>query len=121
MNTPTPPPPLAVPLDDAALDAIDHALAGAYTTTEDGTTDGTHELVGAEYTLTQLLDFWSGIDPADDGVLVGYTNDGTPIFEIPGVCLSERDLIAALVAEVRRLRARHDLSDGEQGGVAACD
>lgn len=92
-----------VPVDDAALDAIEHALDGCYSVDE----GGTHHLQGAEYTLDQLLQFWAGIDPNEEGVLVGYADLGVgpaPIYEMPGVYLTERDVIRSLVAEVRRLR-----------------
>ena len=103
---PTPPVP-QVPVDDMALDAIEHALGGAYRVDE----DGTRHLVGAEYTLTSLLDLWAGIDPKEQGTLVDPGDPGglgitaAAVYEMPGTYLTERDVIRALIAEVRRLRA----------------
>lgn len=71
--------PTDIPLDDFALDAIDHALNGALG-------DG-NVTEGADYDLPDLLAFWYGAD--DDDVPGTYHRD---------------HLIAALVAEVRRLR-----------------
>lgn len=102
-----------VPLDDAALDAIEHALPGCFEVDD----DGTHRLVGADYTLDQLLQFWSGIDPNEEGTLVGYVDSplmgNVPMYEMPGVYLTERDVIAALIAEVRSLRAEVEALRGE--------
>lgn len=89
---------LEVPLDDAGLSALEHAL-GAVTEVAE---NGDRTTLGADYTLPQLLNFWSGYDP-DDGVHVGYINE-IPLYHHGKPCLSEIDLIRALVAEVRRLR-----------------
>jgi hypothetical protein len=87
-----------VPVDDAALSALEHAL-GAYTEIAD---DDTRILRGADYTLQQLLNFWSGYD-LEDGVLTGYIGD-VPVYSQDKPCLSELDVIRALITEVRRLR-----------------
>lgn len=94
----TPPEPLVVPLDDAALDAIDHGLGGVVHVTE----DGEWKREGADYNLDQLLQFWSGYDP-EDSYHDGYI-DGIPVYVGNKPRLSEHDLIRALVAEIRRLR-----------------
>jgi hypothetical protein len=93
---------LVIPLDDAGLDALEHALQAVTEVDE----DGTRRTLGADYTLSQLLNFWSGYDQADS-VLTGEI-DGIPMYHHSKPCLSEIDLIRALVTEVRKLRAeRH--------------
>ena len=87
-----------IPLDDTALDSIDHALNAVFTVDD----TGKHHIQGAEYSLSQLLDFWSGYDPAD-GILDSYI-DGIPVYLHEKPSYHEHDLIRALVAEVRRLR-----------------
>lgn len=89
----SPPPPF--PVDDFTLDQIEHALGGAYSVTE----DGTHTLVGADFSLTQLLDFLSGFDPARL-----EPTDDPDTFVYDGAVYHEDDVIRALIAEVRRLR-----------------
>lgn len=88
-----------IPLDDDALTAIEHALNAVYTLNAEGQPQTTD----ADYNLPQLLDFWSGFD-RDDGVHDGYI-DGVPVYVFEKPTYSERDLLRALVAEVRRLRA----------------
>ena len=90
---------LMIPLDEAGLDALEHALQAVTEVDE----DGTRRTLGADYTLSQLLNFWSGYDRADS-VLAGEI-DGIPMYHHSKPCLSEVDLIRALVTEVRRLRA----------------
>lgn len=89
---------LTIPLDDAGLSALEHALSAV----TDFDADGERITLGADYTLSQLLNFWSGYDP-QDGVMTGYIDD-TPVYQQAKPCLSEFDLIRALVAEIRRLR-----------------
>lgn len=95
-----------IPLDDEALDAIEHALGAVYTFDDHeqsfGLLDSEPILTGADYTLDQLLDFWSGFDRSK-GVLTGYAGDA-PIYTFDQPTYSERDLIRDLIAEVRRLR-----------------
>jgi hypothetical protein len=103
----------AFPVDDATLGAVEHALG--YCLTFEG--EGGERLdeprgVGAEYPLWRLLDFLSGTLEDDEHVTLV---DGDPaLFEL-GVGpvptylderphYTERDVIAALIAEVRRLR-----------------
>lgn len=105
-------PPL--PLDDVTLDAIEHAL-DAYLTYEGENGEELDEprLAGAEYQLTGLLDFLAGAVGKDPN---GYLLEPGDV-RIPGLAgaevwmdtrptYSERDLIRALVAEVKRLRSR---------------
>lgn len=85
-----------IPLDDVALDLIDHALNAVY----DVDDDGIHHNVGSDMTLDQLLDFWSGPSPREH---IRDTAEYIPImWRSPRY--SEHDLIRALVAEIRRLR-----------------
>lgn len=98
-----------IPLDNEALDAIEHALGAVYTFDDHdqalGLADSEPILTGADYTLDQLLRFWSGADPVEAGELAGYAGD-SPIYTSHKPCYSERDLLKALIAEVRRLRAK---------------
>jgi hypothetical protein len=89
---------LMVPLDDGALNAIEHALNGVVHVDD----DGRWHREGAEYGLDQLLQFWSGHDP-DDSYHGGYI-DGIPVYVANKPRLSEHDLIRALVEEIRVLR-----------------
>ena len=90
------------PVDDVTLLAVEHALDTTLSYNDDG------ELVnvGSDYSMSQLLDMLSGVDPSkwqpahdDDGYeipdAVEYT--GGPIYHT-------NDVIRALIAEVRRLR-----------------
>lgn len=95
---------MTIPLDEPALEAIEHALDGCLTyTADDGTELVEPRRVGADYGLHQLLDFWAGIDPDEEGVMTGYAGN-IPIYEMPGVYLSERDLIRALIGALREAR-----------------
>lgn len=99
------------PVDDFTLDQLEHALD---TCLGDVREDGSHELVGGEFTLSKFLEFMSGYEP-DRCHLIGYTDTipGTdiptegaiPIYEHWDQSYTERCVIRALVAEIRRLRA----------------
>lgn len=92
----------AFPIDDVTLDAIEHALGGAYTVDE----DGEPVLHGADMSLPQLLDFLSGYDPAKlQPVLNEYDTPMPDVSLYPEPLFSRDDVIRALIAEVRRLRA----------------
>lgn len=93
----------AFPVDDVALAAIDHALGGAWRVDE----EGNHTLVGADYSLDQLLDFMAGISRAEDAEHLTQIDEH--VFVDDRVHYSPTDIIRALIAEVRRLRARSDL------------
>jgi len=95
MNRTLPP----FPVDDSTLDLLEESFKAAYTIAE----DGEHQIVGAEFNLPRLLDFLSGSDP-DRSHLIGYSGDGIPIYEMWDQHYSERDVLIAMVAEVRRLR-----------------
>ena len=82
------------PVDDVALDLLLDSLNASYVLNA----DGDPEVVGAEFTLHTLLDFYSGFDKgklerAEDGWL---TYDGS--------LFTETDVIRALATEVKRLR-----------------
>ena len=63
--------------------------------------DGKPVLKGAEFSLDNLLEFWS-----EEGEYQydGDTEDGTPVYVRSRPRFSERDLISALINEVRKLR-----------------
>lgn len=99
----------AFPVDDVTLAAIEHALGGAYTVDTDEDGHHTHRLVGADYSLHDLLDFLSGYDPSQ--VIPATDADGYEmpgVTEYPGVLYHVNDIIKALIAEVRRLRTDSD-------------
>jgi hypothetical protein len=81
---------MSFPVDDHVLTLLEDAMRGGFEVDP----DGTHRLVGAEFTVNKLLDFYSGYNPENvvNEVYLGtlYTKD---------------DVIRALIAEVRRLRA----------------
>ena len=110
------------PVDDVTLTAVEHALGASLSYDQaDATTDGEGPwVVGADYTLPTLLDFLagcSGRDPNEELIQAGRDESDLPEWERGRIWssaeivhdtrphYSERDLIAALVAEVRRLRA----------------
>lgn len=86
------------PVDDFALDAIEHALGTCRSFDE----VGNPILVGGDYTIEGLLAFWSGYDPSKS-VLIDDSG-GPPIYEYPEPTYHVYNLIEALVAEIRRLR-----------------
>ena len=89
------------PVDDVALENIKHALNGSFTVGE----DGTHHLVGADFSLNQLLDFYSGYDKnklvkMEDVQMFGSDE----VYEYPDPVFHYTDVIRALIAEIERLR-----------------
>lgn len=110
------------PVDDATLLAVEHALGAALTYDRpDDVDEDDHGpwLTGADYSLSTLLDFLAGtIGPDPDGEVVDLGEDvppDAPLWEqIRGARVvvdsrahyGERDLIRALIGEVRRLRTR---------------
>jgi hypothetical protein len=91
------------PVDDFTLDQVEHAL-GARLAVD---SDGTHSVVGADFSLSKLLEFLSGYDPTK--VVPMLDEDGYEIpdrVEYTGPPVYTRDcVIRALIAEVRRLRS----------------
>lgn len=105
MSTGLPP----FPVDSDMLDRIEYAMQAAYDVDE----SGEHRLVGADYSLTQLLKFLSGHDSSRDVIVDGPDEVdralGINMIEIwdctAGGSFYTRDcVIRALIAEVRRLR-----------------
>ena len=93
------------PVDDITLDALEHALAGAYTIDEDGQVIVT----GADMSVTALLDFLSGYDPTKAVPLLNEYDQPVPDWtEYPDPIYHRDDVLRALIAEVRRLRKAND-------------
>lgn len=102
------------PVDDVTLLAVEHALGGALTYDRPDDADPDDEgpwLVGAEYSLSTLLDMlagcWDppGTDSETNPALVREGDvGGIPLYYDVRVHYSEHDLIRALIREVRRLR-----------------
>jgi hypothetical protein len=104
------------PLDDSTLLAIEHALGASltYERPDHALSDSNDEgpwLTGADYSLGTLLDFLAGATGRDPNEVLIRTGDperpgwdGAEIVEDTRPHYSEHDLIAALIAEVRRLR-----------------
>lgn len=89
---------LTIPVDDSSLNLILEATNAAYVVDD----NGEHTIVGADYTIHQLLEFWSGYDTAleiDQGDGVSY---------YPHPVLSHTDIIRALIAEIHRLRGNDE-------------
>lgn len=84
----------ALPVDDFTLTLIEEALNTSYAVDE----HGNHTLVGGQFTLPMLLNFFAGYDPAD------LQEIAPGIAEYKGISLHPHDLIRALINEVRRLR-----------------
>jgi hypothetical protein len=82
------------PVDEQALKLLKEALNTAYEVDE----EGNHTLVGGDFSLYQLLEFYSGYDPKK----LEQINDAIAIY--PDPVYSLRDVIEALVDEVLRLR-----------------
>lgn len=112
------------PVDDATLIAVEHALGGALTLDRPPDADPDDAgpwLVGADYSLSALLDFLAGTtgrDPNEELLQAGRDESTLPEWERgrggwqdaeivydTRVHYSEHDLIRALISEVRRLRA----------------
>lgn len=87
------------PVDDAALNTIEAAIAVSY----DFDDDGNRVLIGGDFTLDQLLDFYSGFNPKTDLEPDDENND---YITIP--LYSRHDMILALIHEIRRLRITSD-------------
>lgn len=110
------------PVDDATLLAVEHAMQAAltYERPDDAPQDSEGPwLVGAAYSLGTLLDFLGGTtgrDPNEELIQAARDESDLPEWERgrdwsaaeivydTRPTYSERDVIAALIAEVRRLR-----------------
>lgn len=84
-----------IPVDDFTLTLIEEALNTSYAVDE----DGNHTLVGGQFTLPMLLNFFAGYDPAE------LEEIAPSIAEYKGISLHPHELIRVLVNEVRRLRS----------------
>lgn len=90
-----------VPLDDTSLTLLREALGACVD--EDGA------VVGGEFTLSKLLDFWSGYDPSK-----GTDEDGIAVYDHP--TLHYTDVIRALIDELRATRTGHDYGEESHAG-----
>lgn len=103
------------PVDDSALNAIKDALNTAYGDVQE---DGTHELVGGDFTLDQLLRFYSGYDESRS-ILIQEADPsregwaGAAVYQHLDPQYSEHDLIRALVEEIERLRKKYEHDSAE--------
>lgn len=96
------------PVDDLTLAAIEHSLDHRLTFV-----DGELVGVGADMSLTDLLDFLSGYDPTKVEVPAD-PGDGPQITEyIGGPLYTHESVIRALITEVRRLREASESVGGE--------
>lgn len=93
------------PIDESALSNIEHALGGAYEVDE----EGNHTLVGADFTLHQLLDFYSGYDERlEEPVDEWQEYREVPIMTYPEPVYHVNDVVRALIKEIRRLRNKYE-------------
>lgn len=90
------------PVDDATLLAVEHALDTTLSYNEAG------ELVnvGSDYSMSQLLDLLSGVDPEKWKPAVNEYDTEIPdmVEYTGGPIYHTNDIIRALIDEVRRLR-----------------
>lgn len=85
----------SVPVDDTALNLLETALEYRFS----GHDENGDPVPSGEFSLYQLLDFWSGYDPAKEEEI----SPGTTVYR-GDTLLDTSDIIRALIAEVRRLR-----------------
>lgn len=97
------------PVDDATLASVEHALGASLTFDADDVLMERPRVVGADYTLTDLLDFLAGVKDDPDGMLE-FVQDNPEIWYDPRPHYSFHDVIRALVDEIHRLRASAELS-----------
>lgn len=91
------------PVDESTLNNIKHALGARL----DDIGDGNPVVVGADFTLSRLLEFYSGYDPSTN---VSLGEMDTPfgrgeVDEVQGEMYTVNDVLSALIAEVERLRS----------------
>lgn len=89
---------MTVPIDEQSLRLLKEALDASYEVNE----TGEHVLVGAEFSLHQLLEFWSGYDKSK---LVLVKGD---VYEYPEPMIHTNDVVRALVSEIERLREEYE-------------
>lgn len=91
------------PVDEITLNAIKHTFGGSFTVDD----DGKYHLEGADYTLNQLLDHYSGYDQSKSeftGASPGVFGEDVDWYTYPDAVYTVNDVIAALITEVERLR-----------------
>ena len=89
---------VSVPVDDVSLGLLETALEWRIVSVdEEGNPVGS-----GEFSLNRLLNLWSGYDPALEEV--DEDNPHITVYR-GGPVLSSKDVMLALIAEVRRLRA----------------
>lgn len=93
-----------VPVDDEALNLLESALDYHFGSERDENGD---PIGVGEFSLYQLLDFWSGYDPSMEEEVVDNGEDGGARLVVyrGGPVLTSKDVMLALIAEVRRLRS----------------
>ena len=84
-----------IPVDDAALDLIDEALDYHFV----GEDENGEPVGSGEFSMYRLLEFWSGYDPDN------ITQEPGGVAHYHGYMLTHKDIIRALIDEIRRLRA----------------
>lgn len=89
---------MKVPVDEQSLRLLKESLDASYNVDE----TGQHVLVGADFSLQQLLEFWSGYDKTK---LVPIMDN---VYEYPGPVIHTNDVIRALVSEIERLREEYE-------------
>lgn len=89
---------MTVPVDEQSLRLLKESLDAAYEVND----EGEHVLAGAEFSLHQLLQFWSGYDKSK------LIQTGTDIYEYPDPVIHTHDVIRALIEEIERLREEYE-------------
>jgi len=92
------------PVDESTLNNVKHALGARL----DDQGDGYPIVVGADFTLHQLLDFYSGYMPETNRPLgmIETPFGRMEAEEVEAELYTVHDLIEALIAEVERLRGK---------------
>lgn len=85
---------LVVPVDDGALNLLEDAVNFYWVHVDE---EGNHFGSG-EFDLHGLLQFWSGYDPEKE------FPEGEGTIYLGGPLLTSKDVILALITEIRRLR-----------------
>jgi hypothetical protein len=89
-----------VPVDDSALNLLEDALDYHFV----GEDENGDPIGSGEFSMYQLLEFWSGYDESKE-VQEGYSQEGVRLtYYAGGPILTHKDVIQALIDEIRRLR-----------------
>lgn len=97
------------PVDDATLAAVEHALGASLTFDEDDVLMERPRVIGADFTLSTLLDFLAGVRDDPHGMMELIREDPEVWYD-PRPHYSLQDVIGALISEIRMLRAKAELS-----------